>query len=74
MIRKALGSHADRHEHIGKGGIGLEGFRRIVNHPRLKEKPFILETPIEREGDDLRNLTRIRRLCGRTSSRFKVQG
>lgn len=72
--RTALGSHADRHEHIGKGGIGLEGFRRIVNHPRLKEKPFILETPIEREGDDLRNLTRIRRLCGRTSSRFKVQG
>ncbi len=71
--RTPLGSRADRHENIGKGGIDLEGFRRIVNHPRLKEKPFILETPIDEEGDDARNLAAIRRLCQATSSKFKVQ-
>jgi len=54
--RTALGSRADRHQHIGKGGIGLAGFRRILNHPRLRHKAFILETPIDKKGDDLRNL------------------
>jgi deoxyribonuclease-4 len=58
--RSPLGSRRDRHEHIGKGGIGLEGFRRIVNHPALRDKTFILETPIEAEGDDRRNLEAIR--------------
>ena len=38
-------SHKDRHECIGKGSLGLETFRNIVNHPRLKDKPMILETP-----------------------------
>jgi deoxyribonuclease-4 len=42
----ALGSHVDRHWHIGKGNIGLEGFRNIVNHPKLAHLPFILETPV----------------------------
>ncbi len=60
--RTRLGSRADRHEHIGKGGIGLEGFRRILNHPALRQKAFILETPVEEEGDDLRNLETVRRL------------
>ena len=60
--RSPLASHRDRHEHIGKGGIGLEGFRRIVNHPSLRDKAFILETPIEAEGDDRRNLKAIRSL------------
>jgi deoxyribonuclease-4 len=73
--RTRRGSRADRHEHIGRGGIGLPGFRRILNHPRLRDKPFILETPIERDGDDLRNLEVIRRLCRTgTGARFKVQG
>jgi deoxyribonuclease-4 len=58
--RSPLGSRRDRHEHIGRGGIGLEGFRRIVNHPALREKTFILETPIEAEGDDMRNMEAIR--------------
>ena len=58
--RSPLGSHRDRHEHIGKGGIGREGFRRIVNHPALRDKVFILETPIEAEGDERRNLKAIR--------------
>lgn len=43
-------SHKDRHEKIGKGHIGLEAFRRIVNHPSLRELPFYLETPNELEG------------------------
>jgi deoxyribonuclease-4 len=60
--RSAMGSHLDRHEHIGKGGIGLEGFKRIVNHPLLREKTFILETPLKEPGDDLRNMEVIRSL------------
>ncbi|HEY7679946.1 MAG TPA: deoxyribonuclease IV [Terriglobia bacterium] len=68
--RSPLGSHRDRHEHIGKGGIGLEGFWRIVNHPLLRDKTFILETPIEAEGDDRRNLNAIRSL--RDRPRFRT--
>jgi deoxyribonuclease-4 len=63
--RSPLGSHRDWHEHIGKGGIGRQGFRRIVNHPLLRDKVFILETPIENPGDDRRNL---RALCSLRAS------
>lgn len=45
-----LGAHKDRHEKIGKGHIGLEAMIRIINHPALKNLPFILETPNEAEG------------------------
>ena len=45
-----LGAHKDRHEKIGKGKIGLEAFRRIVNHPALADKPFYLETPCDLQG------------------------
>lgn len=45
-----LGSRKDRHEHIGKGRIGLEGFRHVLNDPRLAGLPGLLETP---KGDDL---------------------
>lgn len=58
-----LGSRVDRHEHIGEGYIGIQGFRRILQHPRLRDKAFILETPIDREGDDRRNLQKLKRLC-----------
>jgi len=58
-----LGSHVDRHEHIGQGYIGMQGFRRILNHPKLRTKAFILETPIDQEGDDRRDLQRLKRLC-----------
>ena len=43
-------SHKDRHEKIGLGSIGNNAFGRIVNHPALKDLPFILETPNELEG------------------------
>ena len=39
------GCHLDRHENIGKGKIGLEGFRRVMNEPRFANLPMILETP-----------------------------
>jgi deoxyribonuclease-4 len=48
--KTALNSGSDRHEHIGKGQIGLEGFRTIVNHPLLRGLPFILETPHDQLG------------------------
>ena len=40
-------SHKDRHEKIGQGFLGLEVFEKVINHPSLKELPFILETPQE---------------------------
>ena len=48
--QKDLGSRVDRHAHIGAGCVGLEGFRALVNDPRFKDLPMILETP---KGDDL---------------------
>jgi deoxyribonuclease-4 len=43
-------SHKDRHETIGAGSLGLAAFERIINHPRLRELPFYLETPNELPG------------------------
>ena len=57
-----LGSHHDRHDHIGKGGIGVQGMKRIINHPDLRNLPFILETPKEHEGVDEKNLEVVRKL------------
>jgi deoxyribonuclease IV len=58
-----LGSCLDRHENIGAGKIGKAGFRRILTHPALRNKPFILETPVEDEGDDLRDVNALKRLA-----------
>lgn len=44
------GAKKDRHERLGQGNIGMEGMQRIVTHPILQGKPFILETPNEDEG------------------------
>jgi len=60
-----LGSRVDRHQHIGKGEIGLEAFGRILNHPLLSACAFILETPIDKPGDDKRNVVALWRLVGR---------
>ncbi len=57
-----IGSHRDRHEHIGRGYIGLEGLKRILNHPRLKDKAFILETPKDSDDADKINLNLVRSL------------
>lgn len=58
------GSRVDRHAHIGKGHIGRDGFRRILTHPKLRGKPFILETPIDEDGDDRRNMDTLKELAG----------
>ena len=64
-----FGSKVDRHWHIGQGHIGLEAFRRIVNHPALKTVPFILETPKSTEADDAKNLATVRRLIQPSASK-----
>ncbi len=61
--RGGLGSHLDRHANIGEGSIGTDGFRRILTHPKLRSKPFILETPVDEEGDDRRNVDALKRLA-----------
>ena len=45
-----LGSHKDRHARIGEGQIGLDALVRVIRHPALEGKPFILETPNDDEG------------------------
>ena len=57
-----LGSRRDRHWHIGKGRIGLEGFRSLINHPSLRHLPGIMETPRKDTVEDLRNMKVIRSL------------
>ena len=48
--KNPFGSHKDRHELLGEGALGIDTFRAIVNHPALKDKPMILETPNELPG------------------------
>ncbi len=61
--KKELGSRVDRHEHIGKGFIGLEGFANIMNDERLVDVPKILETPKGKEQkEDLMNLRVLKNL------------
>jgi deoxyribonuclease IV len=60
--KAARGSRLDRHQHIGKGTIGLEPFRRLLNDLRLSHAAFIAETPIDRPGDDKRNVATLKRL------------
>jgi deoxyribonuclease-4 len=58
-----FGSRVDRHQHIGHGEIGAPAFGRILRHPKLAGKAFILETPIEEEGDDQRNVDMLKALA-----------
>ncbi len=58
----SLGSHRDRHQHIGKGEIGLIGFRSLLGQAALRKIPLILETPKDGPWDDRSNLSRIRAL------------
>ncbi|MBL8795291.1 MAG: deoxyribonuclease IV, partial [Planctomycetia bacterium] len=48
---KPFGSRVDRHAHIGRGEIGLEAFRLLVNDRRFRNRPMILETPKEADGN-----------------------
>ncbi len=58
-----LGSGLDRHEHIGMGFIGEEGFRLILHHPVFSALPLICETPVDDRRDDAGNITRVRELA-----------
>jgi deoxyribonuclease IV len=60
--KAARGSRLDRHQHIGKGSIGLASFRRLLTDSRLAHAAFIAETPIDQPGDDGRNVAALRRL------------
>jgi deoxyribonuclease IV len=60
--KAALASRVDRHEHIGKGKIGLAALGRILNHPLLSSCAFILETPVDKPGDDKRNVAAVWKL------------
>ena len=67
-----LGGRVDRHEHIGKGKIGAEAFRRFLTHPRLGSRAgegiagraFLAETPIDDPGDDRRNVAALWEFSG----------
>ncbi len=48
--KNPIASHKDRHEKIGEGTLGLEGLTRVINHPKLRDLPFYLETPNELDG------------------------
>jgi deoxyribonuclease-4 len=64
--KTALGSRVDRHEHIGKGRIGIEGFRYIMTDLRLAEIPKVLETPKGKAmSEDIENLAVLRSLVPR---------
>src|SRR6266567_5604673 len=60
--KEARGSKLDRHQHIGRGSIGLEPFRRLLHDPRLAFAAFIAETPIDEPGDDFRNVAALKEL------------
>ncbi len=56
----ALGERKDRHEHIGKGKIGIEGFKNIIKNPNFKNINMIVETPPEMVGEDIKALKNLR--------------
>ena len=55
-----LGSNKDRHANIGEGYIGLEAFKQIINHPKLKDIPGIIETPNSSNKDEINKLKTLR--------------
>jgi deoxyribonuclease-4 len=58
-----LGSEKDEHEHIGEGEIGEEGMRAILTHERIREKPIVLETPVDDDRGYAENIERARELA-----------
>ena len=66
--KSPLGSRVHRHQHIGLGHIGAEGFRRLTANLKFRRVPFILETPVDSERDDCWNINRLREL----SDTFKL--
>jgi len=61
--KSGLGSRVDRHENIGKGLIGPTALGRVLNHPKLRHLPFVMETPARSPKDDIDDMKAARRLC-----------
>ena len=70
--KAARGSKLDRHQHIGKGSIGLKPFRRLLNDPRLAHAAFIAETPIDEPLDDLTNVNALKGLVRGASQKMSA--
>ena len=68
-----LGARVDRHEHIGKGHIGTEAFARILSHLLLAGRAFVLETPIDKPGDDRRNIRALWTMAARDGGHVPPQ-
>jgi deoxyribonuclease-4 len=63
--KTSRGSRVDRHEHIGKGRIGVDAFRFIMRSPRFRKIPKVLETPKGKDfAEDVMNLKTLRQLAG----------
>jgi len=63
--KASCNSRIDRHEHIGRGKIGVKGFKRFLSYASFRKIPLILETPKKDDLDDLRNLRVVRKLFGK---------
>ncbi len=62
-----LGSGLDRHWHLGKGNIGIEGFKKIFSNKLFREGNFVMETPEDEVSDDVKNMKELQRIlayCG----------
>jgi deoxyribonuclease-4 len=71
-----LNSRVDRHQHIGLGHIGLEGFRRIIENANFRRLPFVLETPVDATRNDEGNLAVLRELSksdGKRRSKDQIE-
>ena len=70
--KRELGARVDRHEHIGKGKIGLEGFRLLLNDARFRNHPMVLETPKGKDmKEDVENLAVLHSLLERNGKHEK---
>ncbi len=66
--KQGLGSRVDRHEHIGRGKLGLDAFRHLLNDPRLSHVPMYLETAKEQENGEEMDVVNLRTLRGLVAS------
>jgi deoxyribonuclease-4 len=64
--KRPLGSGVDRHEHIGKGHIGMKGMRNFLSDRRISNIPMVLETPKQDDSDDRRNLKKVLSILSNT--------
>lgn len=69
--KQGLGSRVDRHEHIGRGKLGLEAFRHLVNDPRFAATPMYLETAKEQEDGEEMDVVNLRTLRGLIATKGK---